>query len=110
MKDCKENYSLKKSGGSPVLTVKKTIKLSNRGQTAFYVKGFHIENNECEGYGFRVLNCEGFSLLPKEDKEIDIAFTPDFTLALSSRTLSILSTLTGSQSVLNFTLQASIPY
>jgi len=57
----------------------------------------------CQGFGFKVLNCdlnqqgvnssEGmFELEPNESKKISIAFTPDFTIA---KTLATLTVITG---------------
>ena len=52
-----------------------------------------MEGIPCEGYGFKVLNCQGFDLPPLEVKEIDIAFSPDFTLTKVTRKLTILSNI-----------------
>ena len=74
------------------------------------MRGFDIEGSECEGYGFRVLNCDGFSLAPDEQRDVDIAFTPDFTLSLLTRTLSVRSSLGGEAATINYTIEASVPY
>ena len=75
-----------------------------------YVRGIDIEGSECEGFGFKVLNCDGFSLAPDEQRDVDIAFTPDFTLSLLTRTLSVRSSLGGDAATLNYTIEASVPF
>ena len=68
-------------GDGPLYTVKRSFKAKNSGLTSLYVKGFDIEGHMCEGYGFKILNCESFNLAPNETREIHVAFTPDFTLS-----------------------------
>lgn len=59
---------------------------------------------QCEGFGFRVLNCESadnnsrshirfepFVLKPNASRKISIAFTPDFTIAKSMATLTVIT-------------------
>ena len=78
---------------SPVLSVKRSIKMKNTGTTTLYVRGFEVEGIPCEGYGFKVLNCQGFDLRPSDVRDIDIAFTPDFTLTKVARKLTILTNI-----------------
>ena len=104
------NETKKSRYSQPLLTVRRQFKIKNSGLTSVYVRGFDIEGSECEGYGFRVLNCDGFSLAPDEQRDVDIAFTPDFTLSLLSRTLSVRSSLGGDAATLNYTIEASVPY
>ena len=78
--------------------------------TSVYVSGFKVEDEACQGFGFKVLNCDGFSLRPEEQKDVDIAFTPDFTLAVVSRRLSVLTSLGGpGRGALNFSMEATVP-
>lgn len=70
-----------KKYSSPNLTVKRSFTARNVGDLPIYVHGFSISGLECEGYGFAVLNCAPFLLLPNSTRKIDIAFTPDFTLS-----------------------------
>ena len=84
------------------------FQVKNIGQTSFYVKSFDIEGNLCEGYGFKVLNCEPFNLEPNETHEVHIAFTPDFTLSRISRRLTMKTTVRHLEA-LNYTLVASVP-
>lgn len=51
--------------------------------------GVGIQNEACEGYGFRILNCQPFNLLPNQTHSIDIAFSPDFTMSKILRTLRL---------------------
>lgn len=63
------------SGGKPYrsLTVKKTVLATNPGQLATQVTSFSIDGYECEGYGFKVLDCKALSLKPSASVKIDIA-------------------------------------
>ena len=106
LKDCHKANQNRYS--PPVFTVKRSFKAKNTGHTPFYVKGFEIEGVPCEGYGFRVLNCEGFDLKPSEVREVNIAFTPDFTLSRISRRLTMHTTL-NLKRPFNYTLVASVP-
>ena len=65
----------------------------NTGELPIDIFGFYISGVSCEGYGFKVLNCEPFKLNPNATKKIDIAFTPDFTLSRIERELLILTSL-----------------
>ena len=76
--------------------------------TSLFISGLDIEGQPCEGYGFKVLNCENFSLKPEEQRDINIAFTPDFTLSSISRRLSITTSLSPNK-ILNFTMEATVP-
>ncbi|XP_013418594.1 transmembrane protein 131-like isoform X2 [Lingula anatina] len=90
----------------PSFTVKRTFTTRNSGELPVYVHGFSINDEPCQGYGFKVLNCEGFELKPNQTKKIDIAFSPDFTMSRVRRLLKIHSSL---GDTINFTLQATIP-
>ncbi|XP_053399004.1 transmembrane protein 131-like isoform X2 [Mercenaria mercenaria] len=90
----------------PNFTVKRSFTLRNTGELPFYVHGFSINNVPCEGYGFRVLECEGYEMQPNTSRKIDIAFTPDFTMSRIQRTLTIFTSL-GTE--FNYTLQATVP-
>ncbi len=105
-----------------MLTVRRSFRLKNTGSTPLWVQGFEVEGQSCEGYGFRVLNCDespgGFALGPEEARDVDIAFTPDFTLSLITRSLALRTSLGGGffdavsedpSGRLNFTLEATVP-
>nr|CAH7726090.1 unnamed protein product [Callosobruchus chinensis] len=101
MKDCE-----KEKDTSPNLTVKRTFTARNIGELAVYVHSFRINDLECEGYGFRVIDCEPFVLPPNGTKKIDIAFTPDLTLTRVFRTLILETSL---NIPVNYTLHTTIP-
>ncbi|KAK7503847.1 hypothetical protein BaRGS_00004970, partial [Batillaria attramentaria] len=90
----------------PHFTVRRTFTLRNTGELPFYVRGFSINESPCEGYGFKVLDCDGFEMLPNTSRKVDIAFTPDFTMSRIRRMLTILTSLGPSA---NYTLQATVP-
>ncbi|XP_052281424.1 LOW QUALITY PROTEIN: transmembrane protein 131-like [Dreissena polymorpha] len=90
----------------PNFTVKRSFTLLNTGELPFYVHGYSINNSPCEGYGFRILMCEGYEMKPNTSRKIDIAFTPDFTMSRIQRTLTIFTSL---GQAFNFTLQATVP-
>lgn len=104
LKDCEREKHRKYP--SPNLTVKRSFTARNTGDITVYVKSFIINEMPCEGYGFRVLNCEAFYLLPNATRKIDIAFTPDFTLAKITRTLVLETSL---NLPVNYTLVTTIP-
>merc|ERR1712045_338882 len=95
-------------GDGPLYTVKRSFKAKNSGLTSLHVKGFDIEGHLCEGYGFKILNCESFNLAPNETREIHVAFTPDFTLSRISRKLTWATTMKYLEKI-NYTLVASVP-
>ncbi|XP_070197652.1 transmembrane protein 131-like isoform X2 [Littorina saxatilis] len=90
----------------PHFTVRRQFTMRNTGQLAFYVQGFSINDSPCEGYGFKVLDCDGFEMLPNTTKKVDIAFTPDFTMSRIRRMLTVHTSL-GPPA--NYTLQATVP-
>jgi hypothetical protein len=93
----------------PVLTVKRLFKAKNTGLTPVYISGFEIEGQPCEGHGFKVLNCDPFTVEPAQSIDVDIAFTPDFTLSKVTRTLTLQTSLSPEKRKINFTLQATVP-
>jgi hypothetical protein len=90
----------------PNLTVKKSFTARNIGDLPIYVSGFKIDGLPCEGYGFRICNCGAFHLPPNGTRKIEIAFTPDFTLARIQRTLSIDTSL---GTPVNYTFIITVP-
>lgn len=57
----------------PHFTVRRQFTLRNTGLLSFFVRGFSINESPCEGYGFKVLDCEGFEMMPNTSKKVDIA-------------------------------------
>ncbi|XP_035266015.1 transmembrane protein 131-like isoform X1 [Anguilla anguilla] len=103
LKDCSEKGKSKE----PNFTLRKTFKVENTGQLPISVQSIEISGYVCEGYGFKVLNCQEFALKPNTSKEIVILFTPDFT---TSRVIRELRLLTAGGSAFIFILNASLPY
>ncbi|XP_011499398.1 PREDICTED: transmembrane protein 131 [Ceratosolen solmsi marchali] len=91
LKDCEIERSRKASISN--LTVKRSFMARNTGELSIDVYAFYINGLACEGYGFKVLNCEPFTLQPNGTKKIEIAFTPDFTLSRIERNLFIQTSL-----------------
>lgn len=91
----------------PNLTVKRSISAKNLGEIPVQVYGLYINGYQCEGFGFKVLNCDPFTLPPNSTKRIEIAFTSDLTLTKVSRTLILTTSL---NTFVNYSLYATIPY
>ncbi|XP_051563177.1 transmembrane protein 131-like isoform X3 [Myxocyprinus asiaticus] len=102
LRDCSEVKSKE-----PNFTLRRTFRLENTGLLPIYTRSIEISGNACEGYGFKVLNCEEFALNPNTSKDLIILFTPDFT---SSRVIRELKLVTAGGSVFVFMLNASLPY
>uniref|UniRef100_A0A6J0UZ79 Transmembrane protein 131 isoform X2 n=1 Tax=Pogona vitticeps TaxID=103695 RepID=A0A6J0UZ79_9SAUR len=103
LKDCTEKIKLKE----PNFTLKRTFKVENTGQLQLNIKSQEISGYSCEGYGFKVVNCQEFALNANASKDLVILFTPDFTTSRVIRELK-LTTAGGSEFI--FTLNASLPY
>ncbi|XP_063240082.1 transmembrane protein 131 [Bacillus rossius redtenbacheri] len=83
----------KGTGGTRNLSVKRSFTARNHGELPVFVSGFSVSGLACEGYGFRVLNCGGFELPPNGTRRVEVAFTPDFTLARVQRSLQLATSL-----------------
>lgn len=104
LKDCEKEKNRKNP--SPNLTVKRSFTARNSGDLPITVKSFSINGFQCEGYGFKVLNCVPFDLPPNSTKKVDIAFTPDFTLSKIQRVLVLETSL---NIPVNYTLVTTLP-
>ncbi|XP_041440160.1 transmembrane protein 131 isoform X1 [Xenopus laevis] len=102
LKDCTDKVKHRE----PNFTMKRTFKIENTGQLDVIVKSMEISGYSCEGYGFKILNCNEL-LGPNASKEVTILFTPDFT---SSRVIRELRIVTAGGSEFVFELNASLPY
>ncbi|KAA8589729.1 hypothetical protein FQN60_013094 [Etheostoma spectabile] len=91
----------------PNFTLRRTFRVENTGLLPITIKSAEINGQVCEGYGFKVLNCQEFSLKPNASKDLIILFTPDFT---SSRVIRELKLVTCGGSEFVFVLNASLPY
>ncbi|XP_076041632.1 transmembrane protein 131 isoform X2 [Oratosquilla oratoria] len=87
LKDCDNSKSSKYY--QPNFTVKRSFTARNTGELPVHISGFNINDIPCEGYGFKVLNCQAFDLAPNDSRKVDIAFTPDFTLSKVQQQLII---------------------
>ena len=113
LKDCDKTVttSSNKGHGLPNLTVKRPFTARNTGQVPLWVTGFDVDGKACEGFGFKVLDCEPFLLAANDSKKINIAFTPDFTLSRVTRTLTLRTSLGGrpGQGDVRYSLAATVP-
>merc|ERR1719430_791892 len=109
LKDCDKTVT--KQHSLPNLTVKRPFTARNTGQVPLWVTGFDIDEKPCEGFGFKVLDCEPFLLAANDSKKINIAFTPDFTLSRVTRTLTLKTSLGGrpGQGDVRYSLAATVP-
>uniref|UniRef100_A0AAX7SX49 Transmembrane protein 131 n=1 Tax=Astatotilapia calliptera TaxID=8154 RepID=A0AAX7SX49_ASTCA len=103
LKDCTEKTKVKE----PNFTLKRTFRVENTGLLPITIKSAEINGQACEGFGFKVLNCQEFALKPNASKDLVILFTPDFTSSRVIRELKLVS-CGGSEFV--FVLNASLPY
>lgn len=103
LKDCTEKTKVKE----PNFTLKRTFRVENTGLLPITIRSAEINGQACEGYGFKVLNCQEFALKPNASKDLVILFTPDFT---SSRVIRELKLVTCGGSEFVFVLNASLPY
>ncbi|XP_072118848.1 transmembrane protein 131 isoform X1 [Mobula birostris] len=103
LKDCSDKMKMRE----PNFTLKRIFKVENTGLLPVFVKSMEISGYICEGYGFKVVNCQEFALKPNASKEIIILFTPDFT---ASRVIHELKLITAGGSEFVFILNASLPY
>ncbi|XP_076446798.1 transmembrane protein 131-like isoform X2 [Babylonia areolata] len=106
LKNCETSDKKPNKLTVPHFTVRRQFTIRNTGLLSFYVQGFSINDSPCEGYGFKVLDCEGFEMLPNTSRKVDIAFTPDFTMSRIRRVLTVHTSL-GPPA--NYTLQATVP-
>ncbi|CAL8291077.1 unnamed protein product [Lota lota] len=91
----------------PNFTLKRSFKVENSGRLPIQVRSLEINGRSCEGFGFKVLHCQEFTLEPNASRDLVIMFTPDFTASRVIRELK-LSTAGGSHFL--FSLNASLPY
>ncbi|XP_030776728.1 transmembrane protein 131 isoform X2 [Rhinopithecus roxellana] len=103
LKDCTDSLKLRE----PNFTLKRTFKVENTGQLQIHIETIEISGYSCEGYGFKVVNCQEFVLSANASRDIIILFTPDFT---ASRVIRELKFITTSGSEFVFILNASLPY
>ncbi|XP_055639721.1 transmembrane protein 131 homolog isoform X2 [Toxorhynchites rutilus septentrionalis] len=88
------------------IQTKRSFTARNYGEVPITISGIRVEDILCEGYGFKILDCSPFELLPNASKKIEIAFSPDFTLARVTRTLNFDTNI---NTPVNFTLLGTVP-
>ncbi|KAL1398708.1 hypothetical protein pipiens_008754 [Culex pipiens pipiens] len=88
------------------IQTKRSFTARNYGEVPIAISGIRVEDILCEGYGFKVLDCAPFELQPNASKKIEIAFSPDFTLARVTRTLNFDTNI---NFPVNFTLLGTVP-
>lgn len=88
------------------IQTKRSFTARNYGEVPIAISGIRVEDILCEGYGFKILDCSPFELLPNASKKIEIAFSPDFTLARVTRTLNFDTNI---NIPVNFTLLGTVP-
>ncbi|KAM9384925.1 transmembrane protein 131 [Pholidichthys leucotaenia] len=103
LRDCTDKIKVKE----PNFTLKRTFRVENTGLLPITIRSAEINRQPCEGFGFKVLNCQEFALKPNASKDLVILFTPDFT---SSRVIRELKLVTCGGSEFVFVLNASLPY
>uniref|UniRef100_A0AAZ3STM7 Transmembrane protein 131 n=1 Tax=Oncorhynchus tshawytscha TaxID=74940 RepID=A0AAZ3STM7_ONCTS len=102
LKDCTESELQE-----PKSTLRRTFRVENAGLLPLYIRSAEINGQPCQGYGFKVLNCQQFTLKPNASEDLVILFTPDFT---SSRVIRELKLVTEGGSEFVFVLNASLPF
>lgn len=93
------------TGANVLITSKRSFTAKNHGEVPLIINGIRVEDNFCQGFGFKVFNCLQFALEPNESRKIEIAFSPDFTLARVVRTLHFDTSIGTS---VNFTLLGTV--
>lgn len=88
------------------VSAKRTFTARNSGEVPIVIGNIKIGGQVCEGYGFKIINCSSFELSPNGSRKIEIAFTPDFTLARVTRILELDTSMGYS---VNYTLLSTIP-
>ena len=56
----------------PSFTVRRTFTLRNTGLLSIYIDKMMIGSAQCEGYGFKIIDCTSFVLLPNDSRKVDI--------------------------------------
>jgi len=64
----------------PSFTVRRTFTVRNIGPLPIYIDKLMIGDSKCEGYGFKVIDCTSFDLLPNDSHKVDIVLVSTATL------------------------------
>eukprot|EP01114_Cavostelium_apophysatum_P017710 TRINITY_DN5326_c0_g1_i2.p1 TRINITY_DN5326_c0_g1~~TRINITY_DN5326_c0_g1_i2.p1 ORF type:complete len:1169 (-),score=327.97 TRINITY_DN5326_c0_g1_i2:32-3538(-) len=112
LKSCKRpkfptsRYDGQSADPDGVIAVTKDFSATNTGNLPIHVEGLKIDDFPCEGFGFRVQNCDEFDLKPSESRNISISFRPDFSSSLILHELRI----TTAAETISVPLSASLPH
>ncbi|XP_062547448.1 transmembrane protein 131 homolog [Armigeres subalbatus] len=106
LKSCSKFQELAVDENPIAIQTKRSFTARNYGEVPITISGIRVEDILCEGYGFKVLDCSPFELQPNASKKIEIAFSPDFTLARVTRTLNFDTNI---NFPVNFTLLGTVP-
>ncbi|KAJ3584518.1 hypothetical protein NHX12_015013 [Muraenolepis orangiensis] len=68
LKECTDKNRPKE----PNFTLRRSFKVENTGQLTIQVQALEINGRPCEGFGFKVLHCQGFSLEPNASRDLVI--------------------------------------
>ncbi|KAK2508168.1 hypothetical protein MC885_014101 [Smutsia gigantea] len=68
LKDCTDSSKVRE----PNFTLKRTFKVENTGQLQIHIETIEVSGYSCEGYGFKVVNCQEFALSANASKDIII--------------------------------------
>ncbi|XP_020637024.3 transmembrane protein 131-like isoform X1 [Pogona vitticeps] len=93
--------------GKQILSITKNFKVENIGHLPITINSMKINGYNCQGYGFEVLDCQGFFLAQNSSREISIVFTPDFT---SSWVIREFTLVTAAGVEFHFTLNVTLPH
>ncbi|XP_077390366.1 transmembrane protein 131 isoform X3 [Festucalex cinctus] len=103
LRECTDKKRIK----DHTFTLKRTFRIENTGLLPITIRSMEINGRTCEGFGFKVLNCQEILLQPNASEDLVILFTPDFTTSRVIRELKLV-TCGGSEFV--FVMNASLPY
>lgn len=104
LRDCDKKLNEKIE--SIAVSTKRIFTARNVGEVPIRIGEIKIGGKLCEGFGFKIMDCSPFDLSPNGSKKIEIAFTPDFTLARVVRLLELETSMGYS---VNYTLLSTIP-
>ena len=61
--------------------------LKNIGNLPMRINKISIQNSGCSGFGFHILNCQGFLVSPKEEYILKISFIPEYSHKFTKKKL-----------------------
>lgn len=106
LRDCDRKLTTENFVESIAVSTKRIFTARNVGEVPIRIGEIKIGGKLCEGFGFKIMDCSPFDLSPNGSKKIEIAFTPDFTLARVVRLLELETSMGYS---VNYTLLSTIP-